>query len=254
MTNSPAPARPARNLRHRLCTWLRKRDRAAGKYDRTHRLRDVIGEFNPWWDWGHRLMALVGRDDSGSWGPPRGRDLWFRERWDAPNPATGRPNAHRWELAWSYSEMKDLDARSTSREPWRIFDWQDDGTSLVVGWYPEPGGDGRIRESGIRDRRELRLFYRWLLWDSLGKGTWFGLRRWLYYKGLHAAVERRIPFTCQLVPPPRSGGYRHWHCHVSRPVLALLAGRRQQHDGPHRFGNYTWTEGGQRVEFAGRLS
>lgn len=64
------------------------------------------------------------------------------------------------------------------------------------------------------------------------KSPRFGLRRWVYYKALHAAVDRKIPFTCQQVPPPNSGGYSHWHCELKR-----------KHTGDHRRGAYTWSTG-----------
>ncbi len=69
------------------------------------------------------------------------------------------------------------------------------------------------------------------------RGEWFGVRRWLYFKALHAHVERKIPFTCQVTPDRGSGGYDHWHCQLKR-----------RHEGKHRFNMYTWIGSGFGVE------
>lgn len=238
---------PPRTLRRRIVRALQQADWRAGKYDRTRRLRDVIGDHIPWWDWGHRLMALVGRNDTGSWGPPRVRDLYFLHEYEKGDLETGKPGR-----AWLRTTRDGMTAWDGRRgkhgreESWKAFDSQDDGMTIRVGWL---GDDGRLHDTGIDGRKEIALFRRWLLWDSWVKAEWFGLRRWLYYKGLHAAVEIKVPFTCQLVPPAGSGGYSHWHCTVRRPLLAVLAGRRTAHDGPHRFGSYRWVGSGARVEY-----
>lgn len=65
-----------------------------------------------------------------------------------------------------------------------------------------------------------------------------GVRRWIYLKALHAAVERKIPFTCQVTPDRNSGGYTHWHCQL-----------KKRHEGKHRFGNYTWIGRDFQVEY-----
>lgn len=182
---------------------------------------DALAPDRPWWDWGHRVMALTGRDDSGSWGVPRPRDLWFRK-------VNGRMQTTR-----HYA-----DVRANPSEDWRIFDSQNDGFEIIIGWWPHPahGRGGQIHRDGLDGRAEIELFRRWFF-TEWAVSEWFGLRRWAYYKGLHAAVNQRIPFTCQVTPPRESGGYDHWHCQ-----------ERKRHAGPHRFRNYTW-DGGQ-VEYA----
>lgn len=188
--------------------------------DLARRLREVHGPRYPWWDWGHRLMALVGRDDTGSWSPPRPRDLWFRK-------VDGKlQTTHHY-----------ADVRDNPSEDWRIFDSQNDGFEIVIGYWPAPGTHGNIHRSGIDGRDEIALFRRWML-TEWAVSEWFGLRRWLYYKGLHAAIHQRKPFTCKAVPPHGSGGYDHWHCQEPK-----------RHAGPHRFRNYAWSDCG--VEYVG---
>lgn len=243
------PAQPRRTLAWRLERWLRERDRKAGRYDRTLRLRDLLGVHGPR-DWGHRLMTLVGRADCGSWGVPRGRDLYLRNEWTYPlraglTAADAKAQAVRHRQV-TRDAMTAWDGAKRGEE-WRTFDWQDDGTTLRIGSL---GDDGRIHDSGIQGREELRLFRRWLLWDSWAKAEWFGLRPWLYYRGLHRAVDHREWLSCGLTPPRGSGGYSHWHCTLRRPLWFILTGRRTQHPGPHRFLNYTWWEGDDRVEYA----
>lgn len=174
-----------------------------------------------WYDWGRPVMILIGREDGGSFdGIPRPHDLWFRHE-------NGRMVTTR-----DYTEV-----RARNDGEWRIFDSQNDGFEIVIGWWPGPDGNGRIQQSGLDGRAEQRLFLRWFVWDGWIKAEWFGLRRWLYYKALHAVVTDKVPFTCQQVPPPNSGGYSHWHCQL-----------RRKHKGDHRYRNYTWS--GSKVEYA----
>lgn len=219
-----------------LDRWLRERDRRAGRYDRTARFRTVALGTHGQTDWPHRLMALVGRDDQGSWSPPRVRDLYLRHNRDGSTTTTRDAVA-----AW--------DGTRKRGEEWRTFDSQDDGFTARVGYL---GDDGRLHDTGLQGRRELALFRRWLLWDGWVKAEWFGLRRWLYYQGLHRAVERRVRWTCQAVPPRDSGGYQHWHCQVRVGAWGTLRRRLGQpfrHPEPHRFNNYTWTDGAARVRY-----
>lgn len=189
----------------------------------THKLprraQDVIAPRYPWWDWGHRVMALTGRDDCGNWGPPRPRDLWFR--WVSGSKA---------QTTRDYAVV-----RANPSEDWRVFDSQNDGHEIVIGWSFGPGRPNNVRDS-LNGRAEIGLFRRWLF-TEWAVSEWFGLRRWLYYKALRAAVSQRIPFACQATPPRESGGYDHWHCQ-----------ERKRHNGPHRFRNYTW--GGGPVQYA----
>jgi hypothetical protein len=179
-----------------------------------HRLLTIATDNHHWYDWGHRLMTLVGRwDGTGDYSMPRGRDLWYR--FDSDNETSGKIiTTHR------YTDVRDMPDAG-----WKVFDVQDDGHTVMLGWW----GD-RIRFYGL-NRRELALFRRWDLWERRARGEWFGIRRWLYCKGLHAAVHLRKPFACNTTPPPGSGGYSHWHCE--------LRGKHTE----HRFRAYVWVDG-----------
>ena len=247
------PAAPRRTLSYRLDRWLRKLDRKAGKYDRTARIRALLGQHGQR-DWGHRLMALVGTHRTGSFEPPRARDLYWREGEQRREDRSAIPGTARervvtrdgWE-AWQGVERG---------ESWRTFDWQDDGGTLRIGYL---GDDGRLHDSGLTGRREVAMFRRWFLWDSWIKADWFGLRPWLYYKGLHAAVHRKYPWTCQATPPRGWGGYDHWYCNVRIGVLGTLRRRLDRltgfasgapyHPMPHRYHNYRWDGAGHRVDY-----
>jgi hypothetical protein len=196
---------------------LRRRVRDGGFL---HRILTIRVERRRWWDWGHMMMTLVGQYRTGTYEVPRGRDLWYRFADD--NEARGRIiKTHAY-----------ADVRALPNASWKVLDVQDEGGTVMMGWW----GD-RITFYGLT-RRELALFRRWDFWECRARGEWFGLRRWLYYRGLHAAVHRRIPFTCQKTPPRGSGGYSHWHCEL-----------RGKHS-VHRFGNYTWAENTPHVEYA----
>lgn len=184
-----------------------------------HRLLTIAKERRPWFDWGARLIILVGQYRTGSYEPPRGRDLWYRE-------IDRRPGSRRqrYETTHSYADVRD-------DGDWKIFDVLDEGGTVMLGHY----GD-RIRFYGL-DRSEMRLFRRWDFWECRARGEWFGLRRWLYYLGLHHHVDLRKPFACNVTPPRGSGGYAHWHCE--------LRGRHEV----HRFRNYTWPGGTARVAY-----
>ena len=195
-----------------------------------HRIYSAFSDHRNWWDWGHPLMALTGRESYGSWDVPRGWDLWFRHvahkhrhTWLTTHPST-RP---RFGLLTTtdYNTVK-----ATNDGEWRIFDSQNDGFHIVIGYWPPPQSNGRIHPTGLDGRREQALFVSWLLWDGWIKTEWCGLRRWLYYRALHGVVHDRKPFTCQQTPPRGSGGYDHWHCQL-----------RNHHSGPHRYHNMTWT-------------
>lgn len=184
---------------------------------------DAIRRRNfPWWDWGQRAMILVGREHCGSYDVPRPRDMWFRD--DAGKLTT----------TYDYS-----DVLAKNDGEWRVFDSQNDGFEVKIGYWPHPNGDGHLQLSGLDGRHEQRLFLRWFVWDGRIKAEWFGVRRWLYYKALRAAIAQKKPFTCQLTPPAGSGGYDHWHCGLPR-----------RHEGPHRFHNYTWDPAGAAVQYA----
>lgn len=209
-------------LGSKVARYIRKRGWTSREHEGglLHRVHDLTVRRLRWWDWGHRVMILVGRYDTGTWGVPRVRDLWFR------------PEGGKFVTTRDYARV-----RARNDGEWRIFDSQDDGHTIVIGYWPGPGSDGHIHRTGIDGRAERRLFLRWLLWDGLVKAEWFGLRRWLYFKALHAAIYAQAPFTCGAPVPHGGGGYGHWHCEL-----------RGRHDA-HRFRSYTWTDGG-RAEYS----
>lgn len=220
MTGISAPK--GRNLRRAL--YKRGWTRAKNEGRLRHRIHDLIGNRHPWYDWGHLLMILVGQYRHGSWDAPHVRDMWFR-----------RVGRDQFVTTNNYD-----DVRANPEHEWRIFDSQDDGHTIVIGWWPHPDDrNGNIRRDGLDGKPEQRMFLRWMLWDGLIKAEWFGLRSWIYYRALHRAVEIRRPFTCQAQADPHHGGYSHWFCEEPK-----------RHKGPHRVRNYSWTDGG-RVEYLG---
>lgn len=204
------------------------------------RIIHAFGDWKKWYDWGHPVMWLVGRNDSDSSGIPRGRDLW----WLPVDHAEGieaslvadLPQRHGCYLTTEYRRV-----REAPHVGWRIFDLQDGGSTVIIGRWPMYEEDkGRIQQiPGGLNRQQVRLFIRWYLWDHKVKAQWFGLRRWIYFKALTAAVHDKKPFSCQLVPERGSGGYSHWHCQ-----------ERKWHKGDHRYNNYIWPGPGSRVEYA----
>jgi len=228
-----------RNLRTRIYRAMYKAGWTTSEYDDTLRSRiaHALYDWKHWYDWGHPVMWLVGRYDSGNAGAPRGRDLW----WIPVDHVEGAYAPLLAELEQRHGCYVTTDYRVVRECPigWRIFDLQDDGMTVVIGrWPTEPEDGGHIQKIiGGMNRRQMRLLLRWYLWDHKAKAQWFGLRRWVYYKALHAAVAQRKPFSCAAVPARGSGGYSHWSCHL-----------RKRHSGPHRFNNYTWSRSGERVQ------
>lgn len=213
MTTTPN----ARRTR-KLANYLRK-ERGWHQLDSStlrHRIWHIANRRRSWYDWGHPVMELIGRANHGSYDPPRGRDMWYRNDPDSGHLVT----------TYSYNDLGDKPTESD----WKIFDVQDDGHTIKMGYY----GGGFY---GL-DRREQRMFLRWYLIECKLRGEWLGLRRWAYYKALHAAVQFKVPFTCQRVPSKDSGGYSHWYCQLPR-----------KHTGPHRVHNYRWSDSRGRVEY-----
>ncbi len=212
--------------RNRLRRNLYKRGWTRGKNQGgiRHRIHDIVSNRHPWYDWGHPLMTLIGQYRHGSWDAPRVRDMWFYAA-----------TRNKFVTTRDSSEV-----RATPDLEWRIFDSQDDGHTVVIGWWPRPDDPtGNIHRDGLDSKPEQRLFLRWMLWDGWVKAEWFGIRPWIYYKALHRAVQIRKPFTCQRQPDPMKGGYSHWYCEEPK-----------RHKGPHRIRNYSWDENG-RCEYIG---
>ena len=215
-------------------TYKRMRDRGWTKLEHDDTLRSriarAVGDWYRWYAWGRPVMWLVGRYDCGNAGPPRGRDLWWIPTQYVEGIATSLV-ADFDQRFGCYITTQYTDVRATIGDiPWRVYDLQDDGRTTKVGLYPNhPDHGGHMQPLPWQDIN-AGLFVWWFLWQHKAKAQWFGLRRWIYYKALHAAVHSKVPFTCQQTPPPRSGGYSHWHCELGR-----------KHKGQHRFRNYTWT-------------
>lgn len=222
-----------RSLRHRAWRLMYDRGWTTSKMDDTLRSRiaHAVQEWRKWYDWGHPVMWLVGRYDGGNSGPPRGRDLWWIPTEYVEDRLAGSLVADCEQRYGCYITTEYTVVRSSAAEiDWRIYDLQDEGHTVKVGLWPNrPEHDGRIQPLPWQELK-VDLFLWWYVWRHLGGAQWFGLRRWAYYKALHAAVADRKPFSCQQTPP--TGGYSHWHCQLKR-----------KHSGEHRFRNYTWTSG-----------
>jgi len=194
------------------------------------RIWSLASDRHPWWDWGHRLMVVVGQDDGGNWAEPRMRTVWYREvapvrMWRTRFP-THPPRSY--QVIDSYSEFRALtdgiDKNSDAHYEWRAIGGSQDG-DLHLGrqfWGGTFYGLNHWETELLR-----RHLNRWRL------RNWFGLRSWLYSQALHAAVHRRKPFACQQVPPKGSGGYSHWHCQLPK-----------RHAGPHQYNAARWNSSG----------
>lgn len=199
------------------------------------RLYSLAIERHQWWDWGHRLMILTGSDMGGNWDEPEPPMWWYRPI----------GNKHMWRTRYprtvygvvdSYDEFRTLTDGLNEDEMyrWKAMGFGQDG-ELHLGhryWGKEFYG---------LDHQETRLLRRYL--RMCHRHNWWGARPWLYSQGLHAAVHRKKPRTCQVTPPRGSGGYDHWHCDQKR-----------RHKGDHRYQNYTWPGGTAHVEYAPRES
>lgn len=197
-----------------------------------HRAYDLVSERYPWYDWGHRLMVLTGSDSGGNWQEPTPPTWWYRL---GPPKRMVRTHYPRHPLS-TFEVVKDYDefqGRTKGLNEDRMYEWQamavDSDHELVLG-HRYWGGNfyGMRKDDTALLRRYLRMWRR---------HDWFGLRSWLYSQGLHAAVNRKVPFTCQAVPPKGAGGYDHWYCDQKR-----------KHEGLHRSRNYQWEQDGDRVE------
>lgn len=191
------------------------------------RIYDLLTCRYPWWDWGHRVMIVVGYDFCGNWSDMRAPTWWYRfENRKKPMWRTGYP-VRRLQVIKNYDEfMKEtagIREDSDEHYPWKaICLGQDDDLKLGRQYW---GGNF----FGL-NASEMRLLLRWLIRWNLS--CWFGLRQYIYKHALEAAVHKRKPFACNKVPDKNSNGYQHWHCTD-----------KKKHTGPHSFGNYTWVEG-----------
>lgn len=180
----------------------------------------------PWWDWGHPLMVITGDNTTGNWSECEPETWWYRLGQPKRMPITGYPRhpLSTLEVVKDYSEFRDLTLGMTDDEiadaGWKAICGSQDGDLYLGRMYWGGSFHGMTRW-------EMRLLTRYL--NRHRRRGWFGAREWLYSLGLHGAVNRKKPFTCQAVPARGSGGYQHWFC-----------AQKRRHLGPHRFGNYEW--------------
>lgn len=187
---------------------------------------------DPWWDWGHRLMVVVGRDFGGNWSEPVPPTWWYRQGPAKHQVRTGFPThpPSTYEVITTYDEYRaSVDGlNEDQRSEWQAIGTNQDG-DLHLG-HQFWGGQfyGLCKADTFLLRRYLRAWHRL---------DWWGLRTWLWQQGLHAAVHRKRPGACNQAPPRGQGGYDHWHCTL-----------RRGHDGMHRFNAYVWGEiGGETI-------
>ena len=128
-----------------------------------HRLADLRrGRLS----WPKLVMNLTGRAWCGSYDVPKGRTLYYY-----PDPT------RRGRFVTTYNHA---DVRANPREEWHNFDIQNDGFELHLGY---------VNSSFFYlTRDEQTLLLRWWFLEHKLRGEWLGLRRWAYYKALHAHV------------------------------------------------------------------
>lgn len=228
------PMRPKKRVADRIAHYLRMR-KPSWAYDTPRnglrrRIYCLFMERHPWWDWGHRLMILVGDDFGGNWSEPEPPTWWYRRNGTKRMWRTGYPRST-FQVVTSYNEFRRLTEGLNEDEmyEWQAINVNQDG-ALHLGHRYWGGAFYDMRSD------EWFLLRRWL--RVAHRHDWYGLRSWLYSQGLHAAVYQRKPRTCQVSPPKGSGGYDHWFCELKR-----------RHEGPHRYRNYVWDPSKDRAEF-----
>ena len=227
---------PKRRVRDPLAKLMRK----AGWAYKTprngirRRLYCLAMERHPWWDWGHPLMILTGSDFGGNWSEPEPPTWWYRRGPAKTMRRTGFPRhpVSTFQIVTDYDEFRRLTEglNEDGMYEWNALNVNQDGALHLGHQY----WGGTFYDLPKDEVALLRRYLR--MWHRL---DWFGLRSWLYLQGLHAAVDRRKPFACNVTPPKGTGGYSHWHC-----------GEKRRHKGDHRYNNYVWPGGNARVESA----
>lgn len=187
----------------------------------------LISTRKPWYDWGGRLMILVGQDQGGNYSEPEPVTWWYRLGPPKRMWFTGYPR-HPLSTFEVVKDLKTFRALTEGLNDDQMYEWKAMSTSqdgeLILGHRYWGGNFYGLTKS------EVALLRRYLRhWRRI---DWFGLRSWLFLVALHAAVHTKKPFACNVTPARGSGGYSHWNCHEKR-----------KHDGPHIFNNYTWVEG-----------
>lgn len=188
------------------------------------RLYSLARDRHPWWDWGHRLMILVGDDFGGNWSSPKSPTWWYRQTGTKRMWRTGYPRRV-FTVVTDYDEFQALTDGLNEDEmyAWKAIGTNQDGEIHLGHQYWGKSFYGIPHDEQVIVRCYLRRAHR---------HNWFGLRSWLYSQGLNAAVYQRKPGACHQAPPRESGGYSHWLCQEKR-----------RHGGPHRFNAYTWDDG-----------
>lgn len=191
-----------------------------------HRLWALTGCPDPWWKWGHRLQIAVGQMSCGSWDEPEMETWWIHRGPTSRMWHTGFPRHKHPRIIRSYDEWRAIAATLNEDQ---LHDWH----ALYVDEDGCPEFGRRYWGEGFYGLEpwEVRITQRWL--RTMRRRNWWGLRSWLWTLGLHNAVHAYKPRSCAVIPPPRSGGYSHWHCELPR-----------RHDGMHRKGNYVWGDVG----------
>lgn len=217
-------SKQAGSVRHRLGRWAAKRG--------WRRARCLLMEPYRWWDWGHRLMIIVGMDVGGNWSAPEPPSWWYRRGPAKRMARTGYPRhpISTFQVVTDYDEFRRLTEglNEDQRYEWNAINVNQDGALQLGHMY----WGGQFYGLPPDERPLLRRYLR--MWRRL---DWFGARSWLYSQALHAAVHCKQPWTCQAVPPKDSAGYSHWYCTLPR-----------RHDGMHRFQSYVWGEiGGEPI-------
>lgn len=215
--------------RKRLAKHLRKR---GWSYDvprdgLRRRIFCLVNENYRWYDWGHRLMILVGKDFGGNWSEPEPPTWWYRRGPAKRMWRTGFPRhpLSTFQVVTDYDEFRSLTRGLNEDE---MYEWNaicvgQDGELQLGHRYWGGAFYGLPKDEVALLRKYLRHWHRF---------NWFGLRSYLYSQGLHAAVYTKKPFSCQAAPPRGSGGYSHWLCQ-----------RPRRHDGVHRYRSYEWLDG-----------
>lgn len=190
----------------------------------------------PWWDWGHRVMTLVGTPSGGNYDSPRPETWWYREGSPESMIRTGYP-VHPMRtfkiIKGDYGRFRSIyeALKPDDQYAWKAIGINQDGELHLGRQYWGENFYGL-------NKWETRILRRYLaVWSVY---NWFGLRSWIYSQALHAAVYKRKPFGCHAAP--QQGGYSHWLCQ-----------ERRAHSGPHRFNNYTWNDG-QATQYVGNRS
>ena len=228
---------PKRRVRDPLARWMRKREWNMSRYSNNwrHHVLDLVADRHPWWDWGHKLMIVVGQDQGGNWSSPEPPTWYYRlgpakRMWHTGYP---RHPLSTFEVITDYSAFRERTAGMNEDQlyEWSAINTNQDGDLHLGHQYWGQQFYGLNHWEVALLRRYLRKWHRL---------DWYGARSWLYSLALNAAVDRKRPGACNVTPPRGSGGYSHWHCEAKR-----------RHAGDHRFGNYIWPGGTARVEYVG---